>query len=293
MNERDSNSNKPRFNDLSKEEIIAVFKKAAKELGHVPTFHEFKRFSGAMPRRVTRVFGGYTELIRAAGFEPLGCGHQLTMSQIFDDWGRVVRRVGKIPSVSEYLVHGRHSQRIFSDRWSSWRDVPAAMIEYATGNRLMRKWNDVLKLARNYAELEKKAARKRNKRKALKAAQLRKQARAVKKDMGPAFGRPIMHPVMANAPINEMGVGMLFAAMATQLGFVLLRVQPGFPDCEALRLCDDGYWRRVRIELEFESRNFRGHGHPLDGCDLIVCWNHNWPGCPLEVIELSKLVERN
>lgn len=83
---------------------------------------------------------------------------------------------------------------------------------------------------------------------------------------------------------------MLFAAMATQLGFVLLRVQPGFPDCEALRLCDDGTWRRVRIELEFESRSFRGHGHPPEGCDLIVCWKHNWPGCPLEVIELSTLV---
>ena len=41
-----------------------------------------------------------------------------------------------------------------------------------------------------------------------------------------------------------------------------------------------------RIEFEFESRNFRDHGHPPDGCDIIVCWRHNWAECPehLEII---------
>ena len=29
-------------------------------------------------------------------------------------------------------------------------------------------------------------------------------------------------------------------------------------------------WRRVRIEFEFKSRNFREHGHDPDQCDLIV-----------------------
>ena len=26
--------------------------------------------------------------------------------------------------------------------------------------------------------------------------------------------------------------------------------------------------------------------------DIIVCWEHNWPECPLEVIELKKLVKQ-
>ena len=29
-----------------------------------------------------------------------------------------------------------------------------------------------------------------------------------------------------------------------------------------------------------------------DGCDLIVCWRHNWPECPLEVLELSEAVKK-
>lgn len=51
--------------------------------------------------------------------------------------------------------------------------------------------------------------------------------------------------------------------------------------------------RRVRIEFEFESRNFRDHGHPSNGCDVIVCWRHNWPECPsnLEVVELSRVIQ--
>ena len=27
-------------------------------------------------------------------------------------------------------------------------------------------------------------------------------------------------------------------------------------------------------------------------CDLIVCWENNWPECPLEVIELKTEFER-
>jgi len=31
--------------------------------------------------------------------------------------------------------------------------------------------------------------------------------------------------------------------------------------------------------------------HDVDGCDLIVCWSHNWPDCPLEVLALENVVE--
>jgi hypothetical protein len=32
--------------------------------------------------------------------------------------------------------------------------------------------------------------------------------------------------------------------------------------------------------------------HDLKGCDMIVCWEHNWPECPLEVLELKSLVKQ-
>jgi hypothetical protein len=79
--------------------------------------------------------------------------------------------------------------------------------------------------------------------------------------------------------------------LAEELGFAVLRIQPGFPDCEAMREIKPGVWQRVRIEFEFESRNFVAHEHRVDGCEIIVCWNHNWEACPLEVIELRKVFE--
>jgi hypothetical protein len=49
----------------------------------------------------------------------------------------------------------------------------------------------------------------------------------------------------------------------------------------------------VRIQFEYESRNFRDHGHPALGCDVVVCWRHNWPDCPpaIEVVELASVVK--
>jgi len=48
----------------------------------------------------------------------------------------------------------------------------------------------------------------------------------------------------------------------------------------------------VRIEFEFASRNFKEHLHDPKGCDMIVCWEHNWPNCPLPVLELRSEVRR-
>jgi hypothetical protein len=82
---------------------------------------------------------------------------------------------------------------------------------------------------------------------------------------------------------------LLFGSLARALGFVILRAQAEFPDCEAMREIESNRWQRVRIEFEYESRTFFDHLHPVAECDLIVCWNHNWPDCPLEVLELQSL----
>lgn len=103
------------------------------------------------------------------------------------------------------------------------------------------------------------------------------------------YGEPLNLDPMATAPVNEMGVVYLFGTLARELGFVVLKMHRGFPDCEALRRLGNGKWQRVRIEFEFESRNFVWHAHDVTGCELIVCWENNWEECPLEVLELKKI----
>ena len=62
-----------------------------------------------------------------------------------------------------------------------------------------------------------------------------------------------------------------------------------FPDCTAYRRMGDSE-RKTRIEFEFKSSSFKGHGHDASKCDVIVCWHHDWPDVPdsIEVIELKR-----
>jgi hypothetical protein len=109
------------------------------------------------------------------------------------------------------------------------------------------------------------------------------------------FGEPIDAGCLRHAPINEQGVVFLFGIMARELGFVVDSVQGGFPDCVAKRCTDPrrNRWKEVRIEFEHCSHNFVTHGHPISGCDLIVCWIHDWWwDCPFEVVSLRDELKR-
>ena len=109
---------------------------------------------------------------------------------------------------------------------------------------------------------------------------------------GPTYGTPLTYSPMTYAPTCEDGVIFLFGSLAPRLGFNVERIQGAFPDCEAMREVSRERCKRVKIEFELDSRNFEKHGHWIrQGADLIVCWNHNWEECPLEVIELKKVME--
>ncbi|HZK76340.1 MAG TPA: hypothetical protein VFD13_05470 [Candidatus Kapabacteria bacterium] len=107
------------------------------------------------------------------------------------------------------------------------------------------------------------------------------------------YGNPIYFRGLRNEPINENGVVFLFGLVAKDLGFSVESVQAGFPDCDAKQEISRNKWRHVRIEFEYESKNFYIHDHDPNGCDMIVCWKHNWAECPanLEVIELSTRIK--
>jgi hypothetical protein len=120
---------------------------------------------------------------------------------------------------------------------------------------------------------------------------LRSSASSVVKKDRPVMGEPFDRRPMTNAPVNELGVMVLFGMVAAGLGLQVESVQGKFPDCIAKRQVAPGKWQYLRIEFEYESKNFKLHGHDPKGCDMIVCWRHNWKDCPaeIEVVELSRL----
>jgi hypothetical protein len=100
------------------------------------------------------------------------------------------------------------------------------------------------------------------------------------------YGAAIDFRGLRHAPINELGVVLLFGMLAEQLGFIVESVQEGFPDCDAKLRRQDGTFEGVRIEFEFRSSEFRRHRHDPSACDLIVCWEDDWPESPVEIIAL-------
>jgi len=110
-------------------------------------------------------------------------------------------------------------------------------------------------------------------------------------------GDPILFRGMVYGPTNEQGVVLLFGKISNDLGICIERVRTGFPDCEAVRFTGRG-WERVRIEFEYKSSDFKAHRHNPQGCDMIVCWEHDWKDIGgsadtkhIEVIELSTLIQ--
>jgi hypothetical protein len=91
------------------------------------------------------------------------------------------------------------------------------------------------------------------------------------------------------APSNELGVVFLFAHLTKRWRLRVDALKPGFPDCVAFQKIQ-GKEKRVRIEFEFNSSNFKSHGHDPSECDWIVCWEHDWPDAPpnLQIVELRR-----
>ncbi|MEX2217369.1 MAG: hypothetical protein WD749_01300 [Phycisphaerales bacterium] len=107
-------------------------------------------------------------------------------------------------------------------------------------------------------------------------------------------GEPLGFRGLLHAPINELGVIHLFGLLAGEHSLAVEHIGHAYPDCRALRPepGSPGRWRRIAVEFEYRSSNFRAHGHNPALCDLIVCWDHDWPECPVEVLELRGLLRR-
>lgn len=93
------------------------------------------------------------------------------------------------------------------------------------------------------------------------------------------------------APINEQGVVFLFGKVVEDLNMYVEEMRREYPDCIARRYVGNGRWEELRVEFEFQSKGFQDHEHDPAQCDMIICWENNWPDCPLEVIELREAIK--
>jgi hypothetical protein len=280
-----------------KKQILNSIATIAKQLGRAPSRAEFISRSGISLHFVLRSFPRWSDAIRAAGLRPYSLNVRIEDRVLLEDWGKVVRRNRAILRSRArlprhiYRRQGKYNPHTLANRFGGWSSVPRAFRNFA---RNKREWADVLALlpvpvAR--APVSKHARLQPNEGSVSSIAPKPLQHAPLK---GRAmYGNPTNFRGLRHEPVNEQGVVLLFGMLAKDLGYMIEAVQKGFPDCEAMRQIAPERWQRVNIEFEFESKNFREHGHPLNGCDVIVCWRHNWDECPkhIEVVELSSVIE--
>jgi hypothetical protein len=270
---------------MTREEVIGVIKQTTEEIGHVPSMNELVTTNRLRRYDLRKHFAVYTTALEACGLQRHGQGYELSMATLFADWSGLVRQLRKAPTMAEYAVYGQYSPKALSRHFGGWPHIPAGMAKYARDHGLEDGAKDVLEVLAKNVEAERDGTRplRPNTRPILLPGLIKGE---------PVYGPPTVDAHLMLAPTNEQGVLFLFGAVARRLGFVVLRMQTEYPDCEALREMEPGLWQLIRIEFEYESRNFLMHGHRSEKCDLIVCWKHNWKESPLEVIELSSLIRQ-
>ena len=263
----------------------------------------YRHFIATMGLKYIDVFHNYTkwqDALCGAGFDFYPYHSPPPPYALFAEWAAVVRKLGKLPSHNEYRFHVQRDAGSLRLHCGSWSGVPAAFRRFA---RKTRKWADVTAMVDTHLQNVRPPPPRITPKPRPITPRVRRGRRLRDRD---EFGDQLDLPSLRHSPSNESGVIYLFGIMAERLGFAVERMQSkAFPDCFAKRRILSRHskttpdargakWQNVTIEFEYESRNFRIHRHDPAGCDIIICWSHNWPDCPetLEVIALDEELKR-
>ena len=267
---------------MDKDEMIAAARAVAARLGTRRISEEkFLKSQRMSRKRLYRHFRSWREFCDEAGLEPIIARPALSDDRIFQALHDAFLAYGGVGTLPEMKKKLKISIDTVYRRSGTWRQ---ALVDFAA-------WaNDNAPNFPHAAEIEARIASLRR----MNYNPVRQNMRLDGR-LGPPWrtvggrlcGDPLHDGPMLHEPTNENGVILIFGMLARELGFVVESVAPGFPDCTAKRRVGPKQWESVRIEFEFRSRNFVGHGHDPKGCDVIVCWEHDWPDCPLEVLELK------
>ncbi len=250
---------------MTRDEVVQELQRVAAQLGNERvTRREFARHGRFAPSVVERTFGSWNKAITAAGLEPITRYERLSDDELRTEFNRVTSLLGKAPTRSEFAANSTLSPGVYERRFGKWS---ATVAEYAGTVR--------------------PPSSDRHKEETGLAQRPSPNIGVIASRSKASFGPPLNFRELRHEPVNEQGVVFLFGMVARELGFLVDAVRPGFPDCRAKRLTRNHQYVEVDIEFEFRSSNFREHGHDPHGCDLIVCWENDWPGCPVEVLELK------
>lgn len=272
--------------DWTRESIIEAAKRIADQCGNPVSRSEFRKQVGITDYWIYRLFpeGGWREIRELAGIERHPNDNDpLTDEQLLQEFHRVASELGAIPTWPRFASLANVSSDTIRKRFGGG---PGVLQRYRDWLEKNHPDSPMIRLVQVKSKHDIVAP----------VSQIKGAPTSAQwaKGSGVVFGAPINFRGLRHAPTNEQGVVYLFGMVSSELGLIVEAVQAAYPDCEAKWCVDNkqNRWQRVRIEFEYYRSNFKDHGHDPAGCDMIVCWEHDWPDCPLEVIELRSVIDQ-
>lgn len=272
----------------TRESLLKTARELATRQDGPLTRDEFTRLTGISKYFIERQFpdGGWRELANMAGIPAHPSAHgRFTNEDLLTEFHSVVKKTGKIPSLVQFNAYARFSSSAIIRRFGGIRRILKPYKEWLTEKEPDSPYLELLTTKLRH-EIDGTP----------RTSQVKDATPSPEWTKGDdvVYGAPLSFRGLRHAPVNEQGVVYLFGMVARELGLMVESVQAAFPDCVAKRCVDSrrNHWQRVRIEFEYLSSNFRRHGHDPQGCDLIVCWEHDWKDCPVDVIELRSVIDK-
>lgn len=273
---------------MTRDEIIQAAKDAASTHTGPLSRSDFQRITGIGQHHIYQHFpeGGWSEVKALAGLERHPKDNQpLSDDQLLEEFHRVANNLGELPTWAMFShladVSADVVRRRFGGLQGTVKRYREWLLEHEPGSAL-------LQMLRVESKQEQEVSRS-----AASDAVVAGPAPQWTQVDGQQYGAPLSFRGLRHAPINEQGVVFLFGMVSYELGYVVEAFNAVGLDCDAKRCIDAARdrWQKVTIEFEYQSRNFRDHGHDPATCDLVVCWDHNWPECPIEVLELRRVID--
>lgn len=266
---------------LSEEECVQELKRIAQLLGqsHL-TAAEFDANARFSSYRVQRVFKRWHEALTAAGLQPSpNFKKEISLPALAEDFLRVCGELARIPTLVQLARRSAPVSHTFSGKHGGYDAFKKKAIEYLVSQRVRMSRSTHSILNQELERLQSDAP-----------------IECDSVPVSPAHyqGRTLNFRGIVYAPTCEHDVVQMFGAVAVDLGFEIIGNRSAFPDCEARRKVKAvrERWEKCLIEYEFSSSDYKKHKHPLKGCDLIVCWTHNWNDCPIDVLVLEDAIKK-
>src|SRR5260370_13890482 len=131
---------------------MAAIRECARQFGRNPSFPELRGLGQVTTHDIRTHFGTFSRALRDAGLAPKGGGYRVETDQLFLDWAGIARKLGKVPSMSDYAMHGAHSLSPLLRRFGNWNGVPRGMRKFAEEDGLAEEWADVLGMVRQHQQ---------------------------------------------------------------------------------------------------------------------------------------------